>query len=463
MSRDFKLTEEEINRAILRSPYALPNSPSQKGLNASQIKKYFYDFIRSLAESLNIHFDDINLSMAQLDQLIAQINERLSQEKNEEGTENEEEGKTEETVGIKAIEEHNQSSTAHSDLREDLETACYNSTRALNIAKGKNRITVFPTVEKMFEYIDIHRNYEETGSIGFESIGQGDVFIIAQRGKPEFSVLQLSRYDDTLTRDISASDISSTEFKAGEIYYYTKKNITLIGMEGGADTSAITDLSQVRGEIEAHNVSNLAHSDIRSQLSQKQNKLTAGDNIVIDANGKISSTLSLNDDGVLDLSSKLDKVTEVTANAQAYIKNPNGEQGVINIVNSGSVPNREELVTGNVIVFEFNSFAANVENQLANKQDKLIAGDNIIIGEDGTISAIGGVGSADTSNFVTKDALSQTEYEIVESANNYTNETVTSLNQYITNTYATKEELGNIDTALDSIIAIQNSLIGGEA
>ena len=34
---------------------------------------------------------------------------------------------------------------------------------------------------------------------------------------------------------------------------------------------------------------------------------------------------------------------------------------------------------------------------------------------------------------------------------------------YISDTYAKKEEIGNIETALDSIIAIQNSLIGGDS
>ena len=37
------------------------------------------------------------------------------------------------------------------------------------------------------------------------------------------------------------------------------------------------------------------------------------------------------------------------------------------------------------------------------------------------------------------------------------------LGRYIVSTYATKEEVGNIETALDNIIAIQNQLIGGDA
>lgn len=35
--------------------------------------------------------------------------------------------------------------------------------------------------------------------------------------------------------------------------------------------------------------------------------------------------------------------------------------------------------------------------------------------------------------------------------------------EYADKTYATKEELGDIETALDSIIAMQNELIGGES
>ena len=35
-------------------------------------------------------------------------------------------------------------------------------------------------------------------------------------------------------------------------------------------------------------------------------------------------------------------------------------------------------------------------------------------------------------------------------------------NRFITDTYATKDEVGDIESALDSIIAIQNLLIGGD-
>ena len=45
MSDKFKITGEEINQTLMHSPYALSDSPYQRGLGAGQIKRYFYDFI----------------------------------------------------------------------------------------------------------------------------------------------------------------------------------------------------------------------------------------------------------------------------------------------------------------------------------------------------------------------------------------------------------------------------------
>ena len=69
MSEKYKLTNEEINKAVLHSPYALADSPYKKGLGAAQIKKFFYDFIVYLANSIktqnyittiSIHVHSIN-------------------------------------------------------------------------------------------------------------------------------------------------------------------------------------------------------------------------------------------------------------------------------------------------------------------------------------------------------------------------------------------------------------------
>ena len=67
MSERFKLTQEEINKAIMHSPYALPDSPGTVGLGAGQIKKYFYDFIRFLSDKINIHLGQAGDSIEALE------------------------------------------------------------------------------------------------------------------------------------------------------------------------------------------------------------------------------------------------------------------------------------------------------------------------------------------------------------------------------------------------------------
>ena len=59
MSDKFKITEEEVNEALMHSPFVLPDSPSHSGLGAGQIKKYFYDFIRQLSKRINGHLSDV--------------------------------------------------------------------------------------------------------------------------------------------------------------------------------------------------------------------------------------------------------------------------------------------------------------------------------------------------------------------------------------------------------------------
>jgi hypothetical protein len=166
-----------------------------------------------------------------------------------------------------------------------------------------------------------------------------------------------------------------------------------------------------------------------------------------------------------DVSGKLDKVTTETELPQAYIKNADGSQGLVNIRNSGSIPTTDELVTGKVISSELDSLAGAIGLQLEGKldkqsapegqiqayvatynsqimldikddpnefldsegtglvtervikraidmkQDKLTAGDNITIDENGVISATGG-GTGGTVN--TDDELSETSVNPVQ-------------------------------------------------
>lgn len=447
MSRNFKLTEEEINKAIMRSPYALPDSPGKAGLSASQIKRYFYDFIRSLGESLNIHFDEIDLSMTYFDEVINQINEKINELSNGKEDSSGSEGDGEVSQGT--LDAHNTSATAHEDIREEIRTARSLSARAFDLAKGKNRIHVFASLEKMFEFIDIHRYYEDYGNADFEGVQEGDVFIIAQKGIPELAVLQLSMYEDEQTVEINDDNIGTTEFKAGGIYYYAKRKITLIGMEGDADTSTIVDMSQVQEKIDEHNESTASHSDLRAEIALKQNKLKAGDNITISDDGVISSTYETEE---TDISGKLDKATNTSDYAQAYIKNSDGTQALVNIKDECTTPTGNELVTGEAIANRINALEGYIEQAyLRNDASKTSLSQAYVKNADGTQSMVDLCVGLKPDSIVIRGANGSITVDYA------TNPTDAVPKYYV------DSKIGEVDSVLDSIIAIQNTLIGGEA
>ena len=64
MSERYKLTNEEINKAVLHSPYALADSPYKRGLGAAQIKKYFYDFRSFLLLLIVIKINFLNAKLS---------------------------------------------------------------------------------------------------------------------------------------------------------------------------------------------------------------------------------------------------------------------------------------------------------------------------------------------------------------------------------------------------------------
>ena len=115
-----------------------------------------------------------------------------------------------------------------------------------------------------------------------------------------------------------------------------------------------------------------------------------GDEVLFSAN------INMTGGGSVDVTGKLDEVTITTPLDQAYVKKANGSQTMVDIVDTdyGSIPNNSKgLVTGRMVLREIDTYAGSVNELLAEKQNKLRAGDNITISEDGTISATGGGGS----------------------------------------------------------------------
>ena len=118
MSKDFKITEEEINQVILRSPYSLADSPASLGQGASQIKCYFYAFIFELARKINTHLGQI------MDAFSSQelVNSSLKEMDRELGS----------SIAT-GINSHNLSGQAHSDIREKASSDLINSLSSLEI------------------------------------------------------------------------------------------------------------------------------------------------------------------------------------------------------------------------------------------------------------------------------------------------------------------------------------------
>lgn len=221
-----------------------------------------------------------------------------------------------------------------------------------------------------------------------------------------------------------------------------KPSINNVVLEGNKDfdelgiTELCTDISI--SNIEEHNTNKETHKDIREQISTKQDKLIAGSNITI-IDGIISSLgaqggvttdyrqlgnkpkingITLQDDMSLEqlnIQPKGEYITEETLQQKGFLtKIPSGyvtEDELLNKEYLSQVP--EEYLTD--AQNEFKYFT--IENA-KNKQDKLTAGDNISIVEDG-IKQQTIISASIPEEYITEEKLLEYKYT--------TNETLTNL------------------------------------
>lgn len=156
---------------------------------------------------------------------------------------------------------------------------------------------------------------------------------------------------DAETNTISATDTNTT-YSAGE-------GLNLKGTEFSVDTETVANSSAVNDKLTTTLASYATKTELQSGLSGKQNSLKAGNNIKIDA---VTNTISATDTNTTYTAGDGLKLTE----------------------NSFSVADTVARKT------DLTPLATNEQltSQLSKKQDKLIAGKNITIAEDGkTISA----------------------------------------------------------------------------
>ncbi len=287
--KDYKITNEEINQVIMHSPYSLGDAPSAQGLKAVHIKKYFYDFIRVLAEKLNIHLSELTEVLSGYDGICSDVDN--NKEKIEEilnklldlDTKDSELG----TSIQNAVSAHNEGALSHSDIRiqigneiiahdnslishedirEKLKHALKKCELAYMVASGKNR--AFP-VDDIADMVDIILSGEE--------LRIGDVFMLAQGEVSDFTIFEtnvatLQEGDiELLPEEIASGEM---DVLSGKIYYYNK--VRLLSAKKGLETSVLAkkeELEELFNEMYDYITKNDGIiSDINKTLNGKQNK-----------------------------------------------------------------------------------------------------------------------------------------------------------------------------------------------
>lgn len=237
MSDRFKITGSEVNEVILNSPYSLADSPALLGQKSSQTKRYFYQFIKTLAEKINLHLGEIDASIINGEAQIEEVYERIGElaevceaalcEHNE---------NTDSHIDIrqKIIDEtgaHNKSLIAHKDIREALDALELDIEVALTLAGGKSRILSFGDEMELFEY-------------AISSGRVGDVLLLEDAQKPDFTVfgVGVSQKDGDTVLDMN--DIATgTELLPNKKYFID--GVRLVSSEGHLEAAIFAKKDEV--------------------------------------------------------------------------------------------------------------------------------------------------------------------------------------------------------------------------
>lgn len=305
MEKKYLLSDEEINEALLRSPYSLPGSPSEQGLDASIIKKYFYDFVVYLARAINTHLANIGTELgaqATEDEAIralltshntselahqaligaikgsvSALGDRLEAHATSEGAHK--------NVIDGAINTHDAGKSAHRDLRALISESKSIAESALSLASGKSKVIPVETVEQMLEIL--------------YSTGQtpGDVFILEEKNTPDFTYFGLV---ESLSEELSkgATELTFEEYASGEITLeagnvYIFEGKKLVASESGFDVSLLARkeaLSALEAELNyQYGEISKAISQLELWLENKENMLeqvVSDEDTVLIENGK---------------------------------------------------------------------------------------------------------------------------------------------------------------------------------
>lgn len=250
MSEKFKLTNEEITEVILHSPYSLADSPASLGQRATQIKKYFYNYIYTLAKKINLHLGEIENAIEYCNDLISDLEIREAELGSYIGAQvlahNDAETShpdIREKI-LKTIATHNQGVASHMDIREKMRELEALSETSYALASGRSQVYTFDDVAEMLEHIDAN-----------EKISLGDVFLIADPHSPDFTVFGVGEQMREQDIELSYSLVSSGEIVPVAQKSYFVGGIRLISTEGNLETSCLAkkdELDRIEDELYAY-------------------------------------------------------------------------------------------------------------------------------------------------------------------------------------------------------------------
>lgn len=250
LSDRFKLNGDEVNEVILNSPYSLADSPAALGQRASQTKRYFYQFINTLAEKINLHFGEIDNAVSECEQDTAEAHERIG-EVGENAfialSEHNQSGEAHNDIRKKitdAVSAHNESMGAHEDIREMLDSFALELEVALALASGKSRVVSFDDEVELFEY-----------AIANAKIG--DILLLEDSEKPDFTVYGVGVEEKEGDISLDINDIVTGAPLLPNKKYFVN-GVRLVSTDGRFETSLFAKKDEVNehkkyflGEIES--------------------------------------------------------------------------------------------------------------------------------------------------------------------------------------------------------------------
>ena len=211
----YKITDEEMNRVKLNSPFVLPDSPTERGMKPGAIKGMFW---KPFLELMSL----INKKLGELDELSASN-----------------------------LIKHSESEDVHSELfskmEKDLsdsigklaECAMRKAEDAYDLASGKTRVRV--TLSFYYMVYDLI----------YSGANAGDIYLILDKNIPDFIVVGNGEAPDAIA--ITRDDLDKLPTPViGDIFFV--EGISVAAIESGIDTSvfATQDFVDQRIDTELH-------------------------------------------------------------------------------------------------------------------------------------------------------------------------------------------------------------------